>query len=59
MATIRVKLIKSYIGCTPTQRRNLQTLGLKRIRQVREIKDTESARGILTVVQHLVEVEKV
>jgi large subunit ribosomal protein L30 len=56
MATIKVKLTRSYIGCTPNQKDTLRALGLKRIRQVRELPKNESTLGMVLRVNHLVEV---
>lgn len=56
MSTIKVKLTRSYIGCTPKQRDTLRALGLKRIRQVRELPKNESTLGMVQRVNHLVEV---
>jgi large subunit ribosomal protein L30 len=56
MATIKVKLKRSYIGCTPNQKDTLRALGLKRIRQVRELPKNDSTLGMVQRVNHLVEV---
>lgn len=56
MATIKVKLTRSYIGCTPRQRGTLRALGLKRIRQVNELPKNGSTLGMVQQVSHLVEV---
>lgn len=53
---IKVKLVRSRIGCTPAQRRVLAALGLKRIRMVREFKDTPAIRGMIAKIPHMVEV---
>jgi large subunit ribosomal protein L30 len=54
---IRVKRIRSTIGCQPKQRRILAALGLRRIRQVKEFNDTAAIRGMIAKVPHMVEVE--
>ena len=56
MATIKVKLTRSYIGCTPNQKDTLRALGLRRIRQVRELPKNDSTLGMVQRVNHLVEV---
>jgi len=56
MATIKVKLTRSYIGCTPKQKDTLRALGLKHIRQVRELPKNDSTLGMVQQVEHLVEV---
>ena len=53
---IRVKLIRSPIGCTPKQRRTLAALGLKRPGNTKEIKDNAAMRGMLAAIPHMVEV---
>ena len=56
---IRIKLIKSPIGEKPKKRKTLKALGLKKIRQVVEKKDNPQMRGMIKVVDYLVEVEEV
>jgi large subunit ribosomal protein L30 len=53
---MKVKLIRSQIGCTPNQRKNLQALGLKKMNQVKEVQDTPVSRGMIDKVKHMVEV---
>lgn len=53
---IKVKLIRSWIGSTPKQRKILAALGLKRIHMVKEHKDTPAIRGMVAIVPHMVEV---
>lgn len=53
---MKVKLVRSTIGCTPNQRKNLQALGLKKVNQVKEVQDSPVIRGMVTKVKHLVEV---
>lgn len=55
---LRVKLLRSYIGCTPKQCGVLRALGLKKISSVKSYSDVPSIRGMLELVKHLVEVEK-
>ena len=56
METVKVRLVRSVIGCNPTQRRTVKALGLRRIRQVRELPKNESVLGMVRRVEHLVEV---
>ncbi|MDM8533333.1 50S ribosomal protein L30 [Clostridiaceae bacterium HSG29] len=56
---IRIKLIKSPIGEKPKKRKTLKALGLKKIRQVVEKKDNPQMRGMVKVVDYLVEVEEI
>ena len=53
---IKVKLVRSKIGCNPKQRQVLEALGLRRMHMVKEFKDTAAIRGMVTKVQHMVEV---
>lgn len=58
MATIKIKQIKSKIGCPKNQKATLAALGLKKINSVVEHEDTPSILGMVEVVKHLVSVEK-
>ncbi len=53
---IQVKLVRSPIGCSPSQRGTLRALGLRKIRQIREFDDCPTVRGMVYKVNHLVEV---
>ena len=52
--TIKVTLVKSPIGCRGDHRATLRGLGLKRLRQSRELEDTPAVRGMVTKVAYLV-----
>jgi large subunit ribosomal protein L30 len=52
--TIKIKQIGSVIGCTDRQRANVRGLGLRRMHQVVERKDTREIRGMVNAVPHLV-----
>jgi len=54
---IRVRWVRSAIGYDRRQRATLRGLGLKRLQQVVELKDTPAIRGMIDKVQHLVVVE--
>ena len=56
MATIKIKQIKSKIGYPVDQKRTLEALGLRKIRQVVEKEDTPAIRGMIRKVRHLVTV---
>jgi large subunit ribosomal protein L30 len=56
MATIKIKQIKSLIGRTPNQIKNIKALGLRKIGHVVEKEDTPQIRGILRKVDFMVEV---
>ena len=51
---IRVKQIGSVIGCTDKQRATVRGLGLRRLHQVVERRDTPEIRGMVKAVPHLV-----
>jgi large subunit ribosomal protein L30 len=53
---IRVQQIKSVIGYDRRQRATVRGLGLRRIRHVVEVEDTEAVRGMINKVSHLVQV---
>jgi len=53
---MKIKLVRSSIGATKHQRKNLQALGLRKMNQVKEFPDDPSIRGKLKKVSHLVEV---
>ena len=54
MSTIKVKMVRSPIGCPPDQRATLKGLGLTRMNQERELEDTPAVRGMIFKVKHLV-----
>tara|TARA_B100000965_G_C19057742_1_gene526486 strand:+ start:255 stop:446 length:192 start_codon:yes stop_codon:yes gene_type:complete len=56
---IKVTLIKSTIGAKPDQRKTVQALGLRKIRQTVEKQDNPQMRGMIKKVSHLVEVEEI
>ncbi len=54
--TVKVTLVKSPIGCNRAARETVKGLGLRKIRQVRELEDTPSVRGMIRAVSYLVRV---
>ena len=58
MASLKVKQIKSTIGCKKDQIATVKALGLKKIRDVAVHNDTPQIRGMIKKVSHLVEVEE-
>ncbi|MCR4620411.1 MAG: 50S ribosomal protein L30 [Paludibacteraceae bacterium] len=56
MAKIKIKLTRSKIKITKNQRLTLEALGLHKINSVREHEDNASTRGMIKVVNHMVEV---
>jgi large subunit ribosomal protein L30 len=59
MARVKVRQVKSTIGCKKNQRETLRTLGLKRIRDEVVKEDRPEIRGMIATVSHLVTVEEV
>ena len=55
--TIKVKLVKGLAGCKQSHRDTVRGLGLKRIGQTVELKDTPAIRGMIDKVYYLVRVE--
>jgi large subunit ribosomal protein L30 len=51
-------LVKSTIGSTPYQKKVVEAMGLKKIRQSVELEDTPSTRGAIFKVSHLLQVEE-
>ena len=58
MATIKVKVVRSAINRSKTQKRTLEALGFKRLQQVVEHEATPSILGMIASVSHLLEVQK-
>lgn len=54
--TLRVKWVRSSIGCTDDMRQTVRGLGLRKLHQVVERQDTPAVRGMIHKVRHLVEV---
>ena len=53
---IRIRQIRSGIGCPRTHKEALRALGFKRMHQVLERPDNPGVRGLVFKVRHLVEV---
>lgn len=56
---LHITLTKSPIGYSYRQKRTVRALGLRRMHQTVEQKDTPVIRGMITKVSHLVTVEEV
>lgn len=54
--TMKIKLVRSKFGCSPKQRAVVAALGLRKIHQVKEVKDNAAMRGMIDQVPHMVEV---
>jgi large subunit ribosomal protein L30 len=58
MTTLKVTQVKSKIGSTKRQKKNLEALGIKRMNHSVEKEDTPQIRGMIKKIEHLVEVEE-
>lgn len=56
---VKVKQIKSGIGCPKKQKETLRGLGLGKLHKTRILEDTAAVRGMINKISHLVEFEKV
>jgi large subunit ribosomal protein L30 len=56
--TIRVRLVKSPNSCQERHRLSVKALGLRKLNDVRELKDSPSVRGLINQVSYLVRVEE-
>jgi large subunit ribosomal protein L30 len=54
--TLKVKLVRSVIGCKQSHRDTVRGLGLRRLNSVRELQDTPAVRGMVNKVSYLVQV---
>lgn len=53
---IRIRQIRSGIGCSAEMRETLKALGLGKGRRVSEQEDSRTVRGMIAKIPHLVEV---
>jgi large subunit ribosomal protein L30 len=54
--TLKLKLVRSPIGCTERQRATVRALGLRKLHQVVEHSDSPVTRGMVLKVAHLVHI---
>jgi large subunit ribosomal protein L30 len=54
---VKVRLVKSTIGCKQAHRDTVRGLGLRRVNSVSELEDTSAVRGMINRVNYLVRVE--
>lgn len=54
--TVRLRQVRSGIGCTVEMRETLRALGLRRMHQVVERQDSPEMRGMVRKINHLVEI---
>jgi large subunit ribosomal protein L30 len=55
---LRVTLVKSSIGYSQRQKNTVRALGLRRLGQTVEHRDTPVIRGMIHKVSHLLQVDK-
>ena len=53
---IKIKLVRSLIGCSPAQRKVVAALGLRKMNQVVEHAPSATIMGMVNKVSHLVKV---
>ena len=51
---LKLKWVRSAIGCTRDMRQTVRGLGFRRLQQVVEREDTPAVRGMVDKVRHLV-----
>ncbi|MCZ7532115.1 MAG: 50S ribosomal protein L30 [Acidimicrobiia bacterium] len=56
--TLKITLRRSLIGEKPKARATVESLGLRKINSSVERPDTDSVRGMVSAVEHLLEVEE-
>ena len=59
MGKLKITQVRSQIGTTAQQRKNLAALGLRKINQTVEHSDSVIIKGMIERVKHLVVVEEV
>ena len=55
-STIKIKQIRSGIGCPREMRETLKALGLGKMNRVTERVDSKEVRGMVAKIPHLVEI---
>ncbi len=56
--TIKVRLVKGLRGSQSRHRLSVKALGLNKVNDVRELKDSPQVRGLITQLHYLVRVEE-
>ena len=56
--TVKVRLVKGLRGAQSRHRLSVNALGLRKINDVRELKDSPQVRGLINTVHYLVRVEE-
>ena len=56
---LKLKLIKSISGRLPRHKATIASIGLRRLNQVKVVRDTPAMRGMINQVSYLLQVEGV
>jgi large subunit ribosomal protein L30 len=56
---LRIQQIKSAGGRPGDQARTMRALGIRRLQQVVELKDTPQIRGMIFKIRHLLKVQEI
>ena len=56
--TVKVRLVKGLQGTQGRHRLSVRALGLRKVNDVRELKDSPQVRGLINKVHYLVRVEE-
>ena len=56
--TVKVRLVKGLRGSQARHRLSVNALGLRKLNDVRELKDSPQVRGLINTVHYLVRVEE-
>lgn len=56
-ATVKVRLVKGLRGCQQRHCLSVKALGLNKLGDIRELKDSPQVRGLINQVHYLVRVE--
>ncbi|MBS3895489.1 50S ribosomal protein L30 [Silanimonas sp.] len=55
--TIKVRLVRGLRGCQQRHRLSVKALGLSKLNDVRELRDSPQVRGLINQLHYLVRVE--
>jgi large subunit ribosomal protein L30 len=56
---LRIRLVKSPIGCKPNHRRTVKALGLRRMNAVVEKEATPAVVGMVRTISYLLDVKEI
>ena len=57
-AMIKVRLVKGLRGCQARHRLSVKALGLNKLNDVRELKDSPQVRSLVNKISYLVRIEE-